>query len=119
MRGMASYGSGWEVVCHPHFPGSWGSTVLAGRVGLADQPVVTGTEAGQGPGGNACAHQLSPSQDCPRRRAVILKFSLQGLKIYSGEGEVGACVGAGEAWMGQVSCSFWMHSPLPGPCAAP
>ncbi|XP_032751550.1 SH2 domain-containing protein 5 isoform X2 [Rattus rattus] len=27
-------------------------------------------------------------QDCSRRRAVILKFSLQGLKIYSGEGEV-------------------------------
>ncbi|XP_040143983.2 SH2 domain-containing protein 5 isoform X5 [Ictidomys tridecemlineatus] len=29
-------------------------------------------------------------KDCPRRRAVILKFSLQGLKVYSGEGEVGA-----------------------------
>ncbi|XP_006145248.1 SH2 domain-containing protein 5 isoform X1 [Tupaia chinensis] len=27
-------------------------------------------------------------KDCPRRRAVILKFSLQGLKICSGEGEV-------------------------------
>ncbi|XP_047422445.1 SH2 domain-containing protein 5 isoform X3 [Sciurus carolinensis] len=31
-------------------------------------------------------------KDCPRRRAVILKFSLQGLKVYSGEGEVGAQV---------------------------
>ncbi|KAK1340409.1 hypothetical protein QTO34_018978 [Cnephaeus nilssonii] len=34
--------------------------------------------------------QLWALKDCPRRRAVILKFSLQGLKIYSGEGEVGA-----------------------------
>ncbi|XP_048205798.1 SH2 domain-containing protein 5 [Perognathus longimembris pacificus] len=32
-------------------------------------------------------HQLRALKDCPRRRAVILKFSLQGLKIYSGEGE--------------------------------
>ncbi|XP_069935293.1 SH2 domain-containing protein 5 isoform X2 [Oryctolagus cuniculus] len=32
--------------------------------------------------------QLWTLKDCPRRRAVILKFSLQGLKIYSGEGEV-------------------------------
>ncbi|KAG8506654.1 SH2 domain-containing protein 5 [Galemys pyrenaicus] len=31
--------------------------------------------------------QLWALKDCPRRRAVILKFSLQGLKIYSGEGE--------------------------------
>lgn len=40
--------------------------------------------------------RLSPTQECPRRRAVILKFSLQGLKMYSGEGEVGAHVGAGD-----------------------
>ncbi|XP_008836825.1 SH2 domain-containing protein 5 isoform X4 [Nannospalax galili] len=32
--------------------------------------------------------QLWVLKDCSRRRAVILKFSLQGLKIYSGEGEV-------------------------------
>ncbi|XP_020024251.2 SH2 domain-containing protein 5 isoform X1 [Castor canadensis] len=32
--------------------------------------------------------QLWALKDCPRRRAVILKFSLQGIKIYSGEGEV-------------------------------
>ncbi|EGW12655.1 SH2 domain-containing protein 5 [Cricetulus griseus] len=32
--------------------------------------------------------QLWALQDCSRRRAVILKFSLQGLKVYSGEGEV-------------------------------
>ncbi|XP_054114837.2 SH2 domain-containing protein 5 isoform X3 [Callithrix jacchus] len=32
--------------------------------------------------------QLWALKDYPRRRAVILKFSLQGLKIYSGEGEV-------------------------------
>ncbi|XP_044524647.1 SH2 domain-containing protein 5 [Gracilinanus agilis] len=31
--------------------------------------------------------QLWALKDCPRRRAVILKFSLQGLKIYSAEGE--------------------------------
>lgn len=54
-------------------------------------------------------NQLSPTQDYPRRRAVILKFSLQGLKIYSGEGEVGACMGAGEAWTGQVSYSLRMR----------
>ncbi|KAM4871856.1 SH2 domain-containing protein 5 isoform 1-T2 [Thomomys bottae] len=33
-------------------------------------------------------HQLWALKDFPRRRAVILKFSLQGLKIYSGEGEM-------------------------------
>ncbi|XP_008588874.1 PREDICTED: SH2 domain-containing protein 5 isoform X1 [Galeopterus variegatus] len=32
--------------------------------------------------------QLWALKDCPRRRAVILKFSLQGLKIYSAEGEM-------------------------------
>ncbi|XP_028920199.1 SH2 domain-containing protein 5 [Ornithorhynchus anatinus] len=32
--------------------------------------------------------QLWALKDCPRRRAVLLKFSLQGLKIYSAEGEV-------------------------------
>ncbi|XP_045715404.1 SH2 domain-containing protein 5 isoform X2 [Phyllostomus hastatus] len=32
--------------------------------------------------------QLWALKDCPRRRAVVLKFSLQGLKIYSGESEV-------------------------------
>nr|KAF6445112.1 SH2 domain containing 5 [Molossus molossus] len=32
--------------------------------------------------------ELWALRDCPRRRAIILKFSLQGLKIYSGEGEV-------------------------------
>ncbi|XP_074162127.1 SH2 domain-containing protein 5 [Sminthopsis crassicaudata] len=31
--------------------------------------------------------QLWALKDCPRRRAVILKFSLQGVKIYSAEGE--------------------------------
>ncbi|XP_027697257.1 SH2 domain-containing protein 5 isoform X2 [Vombatus ursinus] len=31
--------------------------------------------------------QLWALKDCPRRRAVILKFSLQGLRIYSAEGE--------------------------------
>ncbi|NWJ09848.1 SH2D5 protein, partial [Crypturellus undulatus] len=31
--------------------------------------------------------RLSARQDCPRRRAVVLKFSLQGLKVYSGDGE--------------------------------
>lgn len=36
-----------------------------------------------------CLCHLSSPQDCSRRRAVILKFSLQGIKIYSGEGEVG------------------------------
>uniref|UniRef100_A0A8B9PVY0 SH2 domain containing 5 n=1 Tax=Apteryx owenii TaxID=8824 RepID=A0A8B9PVY0_APTOW len=35
-------------------------------------------------GATSCAG-LSP--DCPRRRAVVLKFSLQGLKIYGGDGE--------------------------------
>uniref|UniRef100_A0A5F8G7I2 SH2 domain containing 5 n=1 Tax=Monodelphis domestica TaxID=13616 RepID=A0A5F8G7I2_MONDO len=40
--------------------------------------------------------QLWALKDCPRRRAVILKFSLQGLKIYSAEGEVGA---APPGWM--------------------
>ena len=57
--------------------------------GQADQP--GGQRPGWAcPGSDDDPHHLSPTQDCPRRRAVILKFSLQGLKIYSGEGEVGA-----------------------------
>lgn len=56
--------------------------------GRADQP--RGQRPGWAcPGGDDAPHHFSPTQDCPRRRAVILKFSLQGLKIYSGEGEVG------------------------------
>uniref|UniRef100_A0A7M4FIT7 SH2 domain containing 5 n=1 Tax=Crocodylus porosus TaxID=8502 RepID=A0A7M4FIT7_CROPO len=31
--------------------------------------------------------QLQALKDCPRRRSVVVKFSLQGLKIYSAEGE--------------------------------
>uniref|UniRef100_A0A8C8S346 SH2 domain containing 5 n=1 Tax=Pelusios castaneus TaxID=367368 RepID=A0A8C8S346_9SAUR len=31
--------------------------------------------------------QLQSLKDCPRRRSVMVKFSLQGLKIYSAEGE--------------------------------
>ncbi|XP_064353132.1 SH2 domain-containing protein 5 [Dromaius novaehollandiae] len=31
--------------------------------------------------------QLRALKDCPRRRAVVLKFSLQGLKVYGGDGE--------------------------------
>uniref|UniRef100_A0A8B9GRP9 SH2 domain containing 5 n=1 Tax=Amazona collaria TaxID=241587 RepID=A0A8B9GRP9_9PSIT len=30
---------------------------------------------------------VSPGQDCPRRRLVVLRFSLQGLKVYSADGE--------------------------------
>ncbi|XP_019367545.1 PREDICTED: SH2 domain-containing protein 5 [Gavialis gangeticus] len=31
--------------------------------------------------------QLQSLKDCPRRRSVVVKFSLQGLKIYSADGE--------------------------------
>lgn len=31
-----------------------------------------------------------PHQDCPRRKSVVLRFSLQGLKVYGADGEVGA-----------------------------
>uniref|UniRef100_A0A8C3UW28 SH2 domain containing 5 n=1 Tax=Catharus ustulatus TaxID=91951 RepID=A0A8C3UW28_CATUS len=30
---------------------------------------------------------ISPGQDCPRRRSVLLRFSLQGLKVYGADGE--------------------------------
>lgn len=83
--------------------------------------MVTGTEAGLGRAWEIMLvpHALSPTQDCPRRRAVILKFSLQGLKIYSGEGEVGAHVGAGEDWTERVPYSLRTYSPPPRPYAAP
>lgn len=32
---------------------------------------------------------ISPGQDCPRRRSVVLRFSLQGLKVLGADGEVG------------------------------
>uniref|UniRef100_A0A8C0U7B6 SH2 domain containing 5 n=1 Tax=Cyanistes caeruleus TaxID=156563 RepID=A0A8C0U7B6_CYACU len=32
--------------------------------------------------------QLWTLKDCPRRRPVVLRFSLQGLKVYSADGEV-------------------------------
>ncbi|XP_065593899.1 SH2 domain-containing protein 5 isoform X2 [Cyrtonyx montezumae] len=31
--------------------------------------------------------QLQALKDCPRRRSVVLRFSLQGLKVYSADGE--------------------------------
>ncbi|NWI00095.1 SH2D5 protein, partial [Tichodroma muraria] len=31
--------------------------------------------------------QLRALKDCPRRRSVVLRFSLQGLKVYSADGE--------------------------------
>ncbi|NXJ99012.1 SH2D5 protein, partial [Corythaixoides concolor] len=31
--------------------------------------------------------QLQALKDCPRRRPVVLRFSLQGLKVYSADGE--------------------------------
>ncbi|XP_059936497.1 SH2 domain-containing protein 5 isoform X3 [Mesoplodon densirostris] len=61
--------------------------------------------------------QLWALKDCPRRRAVILKFSLQGLKIYSGEGEVGTRVGAGEDRTGVLLPGKALASPQP--CTAP
>lgn len=93
----------------------------SGGVELADQPVVTGTEAGLGGAWEItlAPHPLSLTQDCPRRRAVILKFSLQGLKIYSGEGEVGAHVGAGEDWTERVSYSLRTYLPPPRPYTVP
>lgn len=36
-----------------------------------------------------------PRQDCPRRRSVVLRFSLQGLKVYGADGEVGGWGGQG------------------------
>ncbi|NXV51600.1 SH2D5 protein, partial [Uria aalge] len=33
--------------------------------------------------------QLRALKDCPRRRSVVLRFSLQGLKVYGADGEVG------------------------------
>ncbi|NWV74094.1 SH2D5 protein, partial [Dasyornis broadbenti] len=33
--------------------------------------------------------QLRALKDCPRRRPVVLRFSLQGLKVYGADGEVG------------------------------
>ncbi|XP_009994070.1 PREDICTED: SH2 domain-containing protein 5 [Chaetura pelagica] len=33
--------------------------------------------------------QLQKLKDCPRRRSVVLRFSLQGLKVYDADGEVG------------------------------
>ncbi|NXT16631.1 SH2D5 protein, partial [Prunella fulvescens] len=31
--------------------------------------------------------QLRALKDCPRRRSVVLRFSLQGLKVYGADGE--------------------------------
>ncbi|NXV63280.1 SH2D5 protein, partial [Molothrus ater] len=31
--------------------------------------------------------QLQALKDCPRRRSVVLRFSLQGLKVYGADGE--------------------------------
>ncbi|NXM40510.1 SH2D5 protein, partial [Gymnorhina tibicen] len=31
--------------------------------------------------------QLRALKDCPRRRSVVLRFSLQGLKVYAADGE--------------------------------
>lgn len=128
-QNWTSYGAGSAVACQEpfifprllggvHCPGL---SPPSGGVELADQPVVTGTEAGLGGAWEItlAPHPLSLTQDCPRRRAVILKFSLQGLKIYSGEGEVGAHVGAGEDWTERVSYSLRTYLPPPRPYTVP
>ncbi|KFO78693.1 SH2 domain-containing protein 5, partial [Cuculus canorus] len=43
--------------------------------------------------------QLRALKDCPRRRSVMLRFSLQGLKVYGADGEVGVPEGGwGAGW---------------------
>lgn len=94
----------------PGYPPPGGGEGVVGKGGrVADQP--WGQRPGwAGPGSDDAPHSLSPTQDCPRRRAVILKFSLQGLKIYSGEGEVGALGGRGvQVRTPRVSCSPGTH----------
>ncbi|KAI1231346.1 SH2 domain-containing protein 5, partial [Lamprotornis superbus] len=43
-----------------------------------------GTQRGHSPDPQ---FHISPGQDCPRRRSVVLRFSLQGLKVYDVDGE--------------------------------
>lgn len=54
-----------------------------------------GTPNNRGARPSPPSYQLSPGQDCPRRRSVVLRFSLQGLKVYGADGEVGGWGGQG------------------------
>ncbi|NWU97543.1 SH2D5 protein, partial [Upupa epops] len=50
--------------------------------------------------------QLQVLKDCPRRRSVVLSFSLQGLKVYGADGETLLMAHA----LRRILYSTWRHS---------
>nr|XP_047904610.1 SH2 domain-containing protein 5 isoform X2 [Anser cygnoides] len=62
--------------------------------------------------------QLRALKDCPRRRSVVLRFSLQGLKVYGADGEE-TCfaamhlqIGSGQALLAPWGCRVPASPPL-------
>ncbi|NXN12299.1 SH2D5 protein, partial [Indicator maculatus] len=50
--------------------------------------------------------QLRALKDCPRRRLVVLRFSLQGLKVYGADGETLLMAHA----LRRILYSTWRHA---------
>ncbi|NXL86649.1 SH2D5 protein, partial [Alectura lathami] len=50
--------------------------------------------------------QLRALKDCPRRRSVVLRFSLQGLKVYGADGETLLMAHA----LRRILYSTWHHA---------
>ncbi|NXC74227.1 SH2D5 protein, partial [Anhinga anhinga] len=50
--------------------------------------------------------QLRALKDCPRRRPVVLRFSLQGLKVYGADGETLLMAHA----LRRILYSTWRHA---------
>ncbi|KAF1414169.1 SH2 domain-containing protein 5, partial [Spheniscus humboldti] len=50
--------------------------------------------------------QLRALKDCPRRRSVVLRFSLQGLKVYGADGETLLMAHA----LRRILYSTWRHA---------
>lgn len=72
--------AGTEGLASPTAPPYWemgGPQIVGGHTWVAK------------PGPPQPQRCISPGQDCPRRRSVVLRFSLQGLKVYGTDGEVG------------------------------
>ncbi|XP_042651062.1 SH2 domain-containing protein 5 isoform X3 [Tyto alba] len=69
-------------------------------------------KAGNGRGPDPAAPQqrargiARPAEDCPRRRSVVLRFSLQGLKIYGADGETLLMAHA----LRRILYSTWRHA---------
>ncbi|CAI5783117.1 domain-containing 5 isoform X1 [Podarcis lilfordi] len=81
----SEYWGGPEPLASPHHHQQRGGRVIAKLAEYVGSFTVEDAELQQK--ALAIQQQLQRLKDCPRRRSVVLKFCLQGLKMYNAEGE--------------------------------